>query len=139
MTDFVLLLFFSSVSAMHKQPALVLPGSVQMRIKSSQNNTVERLSQTKSMVLPDPDTLQKPVSMSATTRPKTSSMILCLSVYLCHMSVCNFMHHVMSSFLLRWLFLETQTQNSRGQASTAAQRFGNCAIFIKLKLTQNIK
>lgn len=27
----------------------------------------------------------------------------------------------MHSFLLRWLFLETQTQNSRGQASTAAQ------------------
>ncbi|RXN29045.1 rho GTPase-activating 15 isoform X1 [Labeo rohita] len=45
---------------MQKQPAMVLPGAVQMRIKSSQTNTGERLSQTKSMVLPEPDTLQKP-------------------------------------------------------------------------------
>uniref|UniRef100_A0A672SL26 Rho GTPase-activating protein 15 n=1 Tax=Sinocyclocheilus grahami TaxID=75366 RepID=A0A672SL26_SINGR len=49
---------------MQKQPAMVLPGAVQMRIKSSQSSTGERLSQTKSMVLPEPDTLQKPVSMS---------------------------------------------------------------------------
>lgn len=61
-----------SVSAMQKQPAMVLPGAVQMRIKSSQSNTGERLSQTKSMVLPEPDTLQKPVSMSTITRSKTN-------------------------------------------------------------------
>lgn len=47
---------------MYKQPALVLPGAVQMRIKNSQSSTGERLSQTKSMVLPEPETLQKPVS-----------------------------------------------------------------------------
>uniref|UniRef100_A0A671RMS2 Rho GTPase-activating protein 15 n=1 Tax=Sinocyclocheilus anshuiensis TaxID=1608454 RepID=A0A671RMS2_9TELE len=45
---------------MQKQPAMVLPGAVQMRIKSSQSSTGERLSQTKSMVLPEPGTLQKP-------------------------------------------------------------------------------
>ncbi|XP_016369357.1 rho GTPase-activating protein 15-like [Sinocyclocheilus rhinocerous] len=47
---------------MQKQPAMVLPGAVQMRIKSSQSSTGERLSQTKSMVLPEPDTLQKPIN-----------------------------------------------------------------------------
>ncbi|XP_057192292.1 rho GTPase-activating protein 15-like [Triplophysa rosa] len=47
---------------MHKQAALVLPGAVQMRIKNSQSSSGERLSQTKSMVLPEPETLQKPVS-----------------------------------------------------------------------------
>ncbi|XP_016325119.1 rho GTPase-activating protein 15-like [Sinocyclocheilus anshuiensis] len=46
---------------MQKQPAMVLPGAVQMRIKSSQSSTGERLSQTKSMVLPEPGTLQKPI------------------------------------------------------------------------------
>uniref|UniRef100_A0A8C1KK89 Rho GTPase-activating protein 15 n=1 Tax=Cyprinus carpio TaxID=7962 RepID=A0A8C1KK89_CYPCA len=50
----------TSITAMQKQPAMVLPGAVQMRIKSSQSSTGERLSQTKSMVLPEPDTLQKP-------------------------------------------------------------------------------
>ncbi|XP_055071668.1 rho GTPase-activating protein 15 isoform X1 [Misgurnus anguillicaudatus] len=47
---------------MHKQPALVLPGAVQMRIRNSQNSPGERLSQTKSMVLSEPETLQKPVT-----------------------------------------------------------------------------
>uniref|UniRef100_A0A673HTF5 Rho GTPase-activating protein 15-like n=1 Tax=Sinocyclocheilus rhinocerous TaxID=307959 RepID=A0A673HTF5_9TELE len=43
------------------QMSMVLPGAVQMRIKSSQSSTGERLSQTKSMVLPEPGTLQKPI------------------------------------------------------------------------------
>lgn len=60
---------------MQKQPAMVLPGAVQMRIKSSQSSSGERLSQTKSMVLPEPDTLQKPVSMSAITRSRINEMI----------------------------------------------------------------
>ncbi|XP_051564695.1 rho GTPase-activating protein 15-like [Myxocyprinus asiaticus] len=47
---------------MHKQPALVLPGAVQMRIKNSQSSTGERLSQTKSMVIPEPDLAQKPIN-----------------------------------------------------------------------------
>ncbi|XP_051997889.1 rho GTPase-activating protein 15 [Xyrauchen texanus] len=47
---------------MHKQPALVLPGAVQMRIKNSQSSTGERLSQTKSMVIPEPELLQKPIN-----------------------------------------------------------------------------
>uniref|UniRef100_A0A8C2D1M9 Rho GTPase-activating protein 15 n=1 Tax=Cyprinus carpio TaxID=7962 RepID=A0A8C2D1M9_CYPCA len=70
-----MLLFFLSITAMQKQPAMVLPGAVQMRIKSSQSSTGERLSQTKSMVLPEPDTLQKPVSMSAITRSRINEMI----------------------------------------------------------------
>ncbi|XP_051566392.1 rho GTPase-activating protein 15-like isoform X2 [Myxocyprinus asiaticus] len=44
---------------MHKQPALVIPGAVQMRIKNSQSITGERLSQTKSMVIQEPDSQQK--------------------------------------------------------------------------------
>uniref|UniRef100_A0AAR2LMJ4 Rho GTPase-activating protein 15 n=1 Tax=Pygocentrus nattereri TaxID=42514 RepID=A0AAR2LMJ4_PYGNA len=47
-----------------KPPALVLPphGAVAMRIKGSTTSTGERLSQTKSMVIPDLDTPQKQVS-----------------------------------------------------------------------------
>uniref|UniRef100_W5KZY0 Rho GTPase-activating protein 15 n=1 Tax=Astyanax mexicanus TaxID=7994 RepID=W5KZY0_ASTMX len=49
---------------MQKPPALVLPppGSVSMRIKSANANTGERLSQTKSMVIPDLDTPSKPIN-----------------------------------------------------------------------------
>lgn len=43
------------------------PGQVQMRINRSAN-TGERLSQTKSMVIPDPAALQNPVSTSALQR-----------------------------------------------------------------------
>ncbi|XP_030643035.1 rho GTPase-activating protein 15 [Chanos chanos] len=55
----------TNMQNMAKQPPLVLPhtgGAVQMRIKSSTTNTGERLSQTKSMVIPDADAPQKPIS-----------------------------------------------------------------------------
>lgn len=47
-----------------KPPALVLPppGSVSMRMKSSTGSNGERLSQTKSMVIPELNTPQKPIN-----------------------------------------------------------------------------
>lgn len=55
----------TNMQAASKQPALVLPpqGSVQMRIKTA-NSGGERLSQTKSMVIPEPETPGKPVSFA---------------------------------------------------------------------------
>ncbi|XP_064800673.1 rho GTPase-activating protein 15 isoform X3 [Oncorhynchus masou masou] len=103
-----------------KQPPLILPhqltgaaqGTVQMRIKSSQSSG-ERLSQTKSMVLQDPDLPPKPISRHRRNQSQhniggaAESLVVLKGEYLNKAKISDGGKKLRKNWASTWVVLET--------------------------------